>query len=119
MSGGGGLDRQAIATNRRFGTKFRLETREVRQTVLDVELDREEDFYTALDGGHDAMLCWGPSYECARSWLVRLSFRRLPSLVKLIEFGSLGTTTDCGSYWRTPLGVTDYGHGKLFLRMDY
>jgi len=45
---------------RRFGTKFRLATREVRQEILGAELDREEDSYTALDGGHEVMLCWGP-----------------------------------------------------------
>jgi len=37
----------------------------MRQEILGVELDREEDFYTILDEGHDAMLCWGPSYECS------------------------------------------------------
>ena len=49
-------------------TKFCLATREVRQVFLDVELDREEDFYTALDGGHEMMLCWGPNYECNLYW---------------------------------------------------
>jgi len=39
---------------------FRLVTREVRQAILGSELNRKEDFYTTLDGGHDAMLCWGP-----------------------------------------------------------
>jgi len=33
-----------------------------RQAVLGAELDRDEDSYTALDGGHEAMLCWGPNY---------------------------------------------------------
>ena len=27
-----------------------------------------EGFYIALDGGLDAMLCWGPSYECNLYW---------------------------------------------------
>jgi len=45
--------------------------------------------------------------ECARSWLVRMGFGRLPSSVLIGEFGSLGTDTDCGSYWGTPLGVAD------------
>jgi len=44
---------------------------------------------------------------------------RLPSLVKLIEFGSLGTNTDYGSYWRIPLGVVDHGRDNLFLLVDY
>jgi len=35
---------------------------------LGAELDREEDSYTALDVGHEAMLCWGPSYECNLYW---------------------------------------------------
>ncbi|QCE14835.1 hypothetical protein DEO72_LG11g1841 [Vigna unguiculata] len=34
---------------RQSRTKFCLATREVRQTILGAELDREEDFYTALD----------------------------------------------------------------------
>jgi len=25
-------------------------------------------FYTALDGGLDVMLCWGPNYECNLDW---------------------------------------------------
>jgi len=41
---------------RRSRTKFRLATREVCQAVLGAELDREEDFYTTLDEGHDVML---------------------------------------------------------------
>jgi len=40
----------------------------VRQAVLGVELDREEDSYTALNEGHDTMLCWGPNYECNLYW---------------------------------------------------
>jgi len=51
--------------------------------------------------------------ECARSWLVQMDFGRLPSLVSADEFGSLGTNTDCGSYWETPLGVVDRGRGKI------
>jgi len=43
-------------------------TGEVRQAVLGVELDREGDSYTALDEGHEAMLWWGPSYECNLYW---------------------------------------------------
>jgi len=27
-----------------------------------------EGFYIALDEGLDAMLCWGPSYECNLYW---------------------------------------------------
>jgi len=44
---------------KRSGIKFRLVTREVRQAVLGAELDREEDFYIALDGDHDVMLWLG------------------------------------------------------------
>jgi len=51
--------------------------------------------------------------ECARSWLVQMGSERLPSSVLSDEFGSLGTNTDCGSYWRTPLGVADRGCGKF------
>jgi len=51
--------------------------------------------------------------NCARSWLVRMGFGRLPSSILSDEFGSLGTNTDCGSYWETPLGVTDYGRDKF------
>jgi len=29
------------------------------------------------------------------------------------EFGSLGTNTDCGSYWGTPLDFIDRGRGKF------
>jgi len=29
------------------------------------------------------------------------------------EFGSLGTNTECGSYWETPLGVVDCGRDKI------
>ena len=46
-------------SGRRSGTKFRLATQEVRQTVLGAEFDREEEFYTTLDEGHDAMLWLG------------------------------------------------------------
>jgi len=53
---------------KQFGTKFCLATREVCQAILGAKLDREEDFYTALDGGHYAMLCWGLSYECNSHW---------------------------------------------------
>jgi len=35
---------------------------------LGAELDREEDFYTALDEGHDVMLWLGASYECNLYW---------------------------------------------------
>ncbi|QCE06982.1 hypothetical protein DEO72_LG9g1997 [Vigna unguiculata] len=69
-----------------------------------------EGFYTALDGGVDAMLL-----ECAKSWLVRMGSGRLPSLVLSDEFGSLGTNTNYDSYWGTPLGVTDRGRGKFIL----
>jgi len=31
----------------------------------------------------------------------------------LIEFGSLGTNTNCGLYWGTPLGVADCGRGNF------
>ena len=57
--------------------------------------------------------------ECARSWFVRRGSKRLPSSVQLNEFGSLGITTDCGSFWGTPLGVAECGRGNLFLRVDY
>jgi len=40
---------------------------------------------------------------------------RLPSSVLSNEFGSLGTNTDCDSYWGTPLGVMDHGCGKFIL----
>jgi len=95
-------------------------------------------FYTTYDGGLEVMLGWGPSYECslywgntwplevvawwfespvecARSWLVQMGFGRLPSSVVVDEFGSLGTNTDCGSYWETPLGVADCGRDKIIL----
>ena len=62
---------------------------------------------------------FGSLVECMRSWLVRRGFGRLPSSLYLIEFGSLRTTTDCGSFWGTPLGVADCGHGNLFSRVDY
>jgi len=42
-----------------------------------------------------------------------MSFKRLPSLLLSEEFYSLGTNTDCGSYWETPLGVVDRGRGKF------
>jgi len=51
--------------------------------------------------------------ECTRSWLVLMGSGRLPSLVLSDEFGSLGTNTNCGSYWGTSLGVTDCGHEKF------
>jgi len=38
---------------------------------------------------------------------------RLPSLVLSEEFGSLGTNTNYGSYWGTPLGVVDCGYDKF------
>jgi len=31
----------------------------VRQAILGADLDREDDFYTTLDEGHDAMLWLG------------------------------------------------------------
>jgi len=40
---------------------------------------------------------------------------RLPSSVVANEFGSLGTNTDYGSYWGTPLGVADCGRDKIIL----
>jgi len=33
--------------------------------------------------------------------------------IALLEFGSLGTNTDCSSYWGTPLGVADCGRDKI------
>ena len=42
--------------------------------------------------------------ECARSWLVRQGSGRLPFSVKLNKFGSLGTTTECSSFWLTGKG---------------
>jgi len=38
---------------------------------------------------------------------------RLPSSVISDEFGSLGTNTNCVSYWETPLGVADCGREKF------
>ena len=38
---------------------------------------------------------------------------KLPSLVSSNEFGSLGTNTDCDSYWETPLGVADCDRDKI------
>jgi len=38
---------------------------------------------------------------------------RLPSSLLVDEFGSLGTNTDCGSYWGTPLGVVDCGRNNF------
>jgi len=52
----------------RFGTKFRLATREARHAVLGAELAREEVIYTALDECHDAMLWLRPNYECNLYW---------------------------------------------------
>ena len=101
-----------------------------------------EGFYTTLDGGLDAMLCWGPSCECtlywdntwplevvawwfwkssgcARSWLVRMGAERLPSSVLANEFGSVGTNTDYDSYWGTPLGLRIVAVTKLFPHVDY
>jgi len=40
---------------------------------------------------------------------------RLPSSMLSDEFGSLGTNTNCGSYWETPVGVTDCGREKFIL----
>ena len=53
--------------------------------------------------------------ECATSWLVQTGFGRLPSSVLADRFGSLGTNTDCGSYWGTPLGVVDHGRNNFIL----
>ena len=53
---------------RRSGSKFRLAMQEVRHAILGAKLDREEDFCTTLDRGHEAMLCWGPSYEWHLYW---------------------------------------------------
>jgi len=57
--------------------------------------------------------------ECVISWLIRRGSGRLPSSVQLNEFGSLGTTMNCGLFWGTPLGIVDCGRGNLFLRVDY
>jgi len=54
--------------------------------------------------------------KCTRSWLVWMGSRRLSSSVLANKFGSLGTNTDRGSYWGTPLGVADRGRGK-FIRV--
>jgi len=62
---------------------------------------------------------FGSLVECARSWLIRMSSGRLPSSVLSDEFGNLGTNTDCGSYWGTPLAVADCGCDKFILRVDY
>jgi len=40
---------------------------------------------------------------------------RLPSPVLSDKFDSLGTNMDYGSYWETPLGVANHGHGKFIL----
>jgi len=40
-------------------------------------------------------------------WLVRMGSGRLLSSVLGDEFGSLGTNTNCDSYWGTPLGVVE------------
>jgi len=45
--------------------------------------------------------------------------RRFPFLVLSDEFGGLGKNTDYGSYWGTPLGVTDCGREKFIPRVDY
>jgi len=39
--------------------------------------------------------------------------RRLPFSVLFDEFGSLGTNTNCGSYWGTLFAVVDRGRGKF------
>jgi len=51
--------------------------------------------------------------ECARSWLLRMSFGRLPSSVLSNKFDNLRINTDCNSYWGTPLSVADRGCGKF------
>jgi len=33
-----------------------------------ITLSKQGGFYTTLDGGFDAMLCWGPNYECNLYW---------------------------------------------------
>jgi len=53
---------------KRSGTRLRQATCVMRQAVLGTKLDREEDFYIALDEGHDAMLWLGSSYECNLYW---------------------------------------------------
>jgi len=95
-----------------------------------------EGFYTALDGGLDAILCrglvtsatcigvtcdhsrllpggFGSLVECARLWLLRMRSGRLPSSVLSDEFDSLGTNRDCDSYWGTPIGVVDRSRCKF------
>jgi len=39
--------------------------------------------------------------------------RRLPSSVLFDEFGSLGINKDCGSSWKTSLGVANCGRDKF------
>jgi len=70
--------------------------------------------YIRVTSGHSRLQPggFGSLVECARSWLVQTGFERLPSSVLSDEFGGLGTNTDCDSYWRTLLGVTDCGCDK-------
>ncbi|QCE00190.1 hypothetical protein DEO72_LG7g1477 [Vigna unguiculata] len=58
---------------------------------------------------------FGSPVECARSWLVQMGSERFPSSMLSDEFGSLGTNSNCGSYWGTPLGVADCGRDKIIL----
>jgi len=53
--------------------------------------------------------------EGARSWLIRMSFRRLPLLVLSDEFGSLEDKYGLQFILGTPLGVADCGHNKIIL----
>ena len=120
---------------RQSGTTFRQAMRSRCQAVPGAELDCEEDstqfWMEVLMGcfgsllmsvtcigvtrGHSRLQsgCFGSLLECARSWLVRMGSRKLPSSVISDEFGILGTNTDYDSYWETPLGVMDCGHDKI------
>jgi len=46
-------------------------------------------------------------------------FRKITLFSVTDELGSLGTNTNCGSYWGTLFGVTDRDHDNLFMRVDY
>jgi len=58
-------------------------------------------------------LWFGCPMECARLCFIQMGFKRLPSSVVADGFVSLGTNTNCGSYWGTSLGVVDCGRDKI------
>jgi len=57
--------------------------------------------------------------ECARSWLVRMDFGRMPSSVLFDEFGSLGTNTNCGRIRELHLVLRIVAVTILFPHVDY